>query len=153
MRSSFSLLSLAFIITCHSSVERNLYPDITVYYLITYKSVLISSESFDVLKCLLALLFLNIFEFSWCEGESHVVLSCLFFSMCVCVCSLPEYVTLNLSVLHPNVLSPPLNPSLEQPNRLNAHPNMNLLFRQLTESRSAPVDEILAQNYQYVSAL
>lgn len=28
---------------------------------------------------------------------------------------------------------------------------MNLLFRQLTESRSAPVDEILAQNYQYVS--
>lgn len=44
-----------------------------------------------------------------------------------------------------------LNPSLEQPNLLNAHPIMNLLFRQLTESRSAPVDEILAQNYQYVS--
>lgn len=28
---------------------------------------------------------------------------------------------------------------------------MNLLFRQLTESRSAPVDEIMAQSYQYVS--
>lgn len=34
----------------------------------------------------------------------------------------------------------------------NAHSIIiNLLFRQLTESRSAPVDEILAQKYQYVS--
>lgn len=68
-----------------------------------------------------------------------------------CVCSPWICHVKNISLLQPDIISPPLNPSLEQHNRLNAHPIMNLLFRQLTESRSAPVDEILAQNYQYVS--
>lgn len=67
-------------------------------------------------------------------------------------CFIDVYMTYSPFLLHTDIIPLSLlQPSVYQPNQLSAYPIINLLFRQLTESRSAPVDEILAQSYQYVS--
>ena len=66
------------------------------------------------------------------------------------VCVLTHvWISYNSGQMFQSFISSFTHPSIH-PHSL-AHPINNLLFRQLTEPSSAPVDEIMAQTTQYVS--